>query len=387
MKKICILPSESLSSYIKKGEIKTRYYNPNNYFDEVHIISFDELQESKEIISKTLPAVGTAKLIIHPIGRPNIFSLISHRKKILNLIKRIQPNVIRSYGPRLAGYFGVYAGQQLGIPSVVSLHGDEDRDVRSLLWKKGDLLKYVKHLCFKFITEPYAISKADKIICAYKFPMAYAKKYGAKDIELIYNRVDTEKFTKNGKKIKFSKPVIICVGRLIKEKNQECLINAVKNLDVILLLIGNGQEYENLVNLTKELGIEEKVKFIKSVPHSELEIYYRSSDIFAIAIKYGGIAIPVIEALASSLPLIVPKPIWEPTPELVGDVAMVVDNNPQSFEKAIKKLILDSKLRQKLAKAGRKIALKIDGKIMERKEMELYKKLCRKFNIKKKECF
>ena len=40
--KICIFPNDPILAYYKKGEIKERYYNPNNFFDEIHFIIIDE---------------------------------------------------------------------------------------------------------------------------------------------------------------------------------------------------------------------------------------------------------------------------------------------------------------------------------------------------------
>ena len=37
--KICVFPNDPILSYYKKGEIKDRYYNPKNLFEEVNIIS------------------------------------------------------------------------------------------------------------------------------------------------------------------------------------------------------------------------------------------------------------------------------------------------------------------------------------------------------------
>ena len=37
-KKLAVFPNDSLLDYYKKGEIKHRYFNPNNLFDEIHVI-------------------------------------------------------------------------------------------------------------------------------------------------------------------------------------------------------------------------------------------------------------------------------------------------------------------------------------------------------------
>jgi len=361
-----------MKAYYQKGEVKERYFNPCNFFDEVQIISPCE-RDIEE--NKVQMMAGDAKLKIFPMGKFHLLDFFSHRNKVLKLVEELEPDIIRAYNPLVQGYCAVYCGKKLGIPTVVSLHGNYDKDIRELLWEDRKLRKYCKYLIYSKSTEPYVLKNATKVICAYEFPVQYAKKYGAKDIEVIYNRVDTTRFKKTDKTVKLGRPTIICVGRLIREKNQQVLIKAVKNLDVNLLLIGDGPLYPHLTKLAKNLGVEEKVKFIKSVPNSEIHRYYSSADIFAIPIRYGGVCTPVIEAMASSLPVVVPKPIWEDSPELVGDIAIVVENTPEAFEEAFKRLISNPKLRKELGEKGRKRALKVDGKKMEKKEMNLYKRL------------
>ena len=36
---ICIFPNDPIQAYYEKGEIKKGYFNPQNIFGEVHIIS------------------------------------------------------------------------------------------------------------------------------------------------------------------------------------------------------------------------------------------------------------------------------------------------------------------------------------------------------------
>jgi len=372
MKRICVFPNDSMRAYYQKGEVKERYFNPCNFFDEVQVISPCErdIEDSKVQIM-----AGDAKIKILPIGNFRLLDLFSHRNKVLELIEKFKPDIIRAYNPLVQGYVAVYCGKKLGIPTVVSLHGNYDKDIRELLWQDRQLRKYFKYLIYSKTTEPYVLRNATKVICVYKFPVEYAKKYGAKDIEVIYNRVDTTRFKKANSTVRHGRPTIICVGRLIREKNQQVLIKAIENLDVNLLLIGDGPLYPYLTRLAKNLGVEEKVKFKRSVPNSEIHKYYSSADIFAIPIRYGGVCTPVIEAMASSLPIVVPRPIWEDSPELVGDIAIVVENTPKGFEEAFKKLMSDPKLRKELGEKGRKRALEVDGKKMEKKEMNMYERL------------
>ncbi len=376
MKRLCVFPNDPLYAYYKKGEIKSRYFNPKNFFDEIHVISmFDsDIEEEKvKIVS------GNADLKIHVVGKVNLINKNSKKSKIIDLIKEIKPDVLRAYNPLLQGWMAAQVKKELDIPLVISLHGDYDRDRRYFARKNKDYKTYLKLLFAKRTLEPNSIKNADKIIIIYDFIRKYAEKMGGKDINLIYNRVNLTQFSPDVKPIfKESKPVIICVGRLIKEKNQECLIKAIKDLDVILLIIGNGLEYENLVKLTRDLGIEENVRFETSIPNERIHEYYASATIFALPIKYGGFAIPALEAAASGLPVILPKQEFDPNPDIVKDFALLVKNNPDSFKDAITKIISNDKLRGEMIQDGLDATKKINSDIMEEKEKVLYLKLLEK---------
>ena len=70
--KLCIFPNDPIISYYNKGEIKPRYFNPKNFFDEIHIISFinNDIDESKVQF-----LVGDASLKIHSLGGLDTFNL------------------------------------------------------------------------------------------------------------------------------------------------------------------------------------------------------------------------------------------------------------------------------------------------------------------------
>jgi len=376
MKKLCVFPNDPLKVYYQKGEIKPRYFNPKNIFDEIHVISLFDSDIEEE---KVKMVAGDAIFKIHVVGKVNLLNKNLKKNQIIKLIRQIQPDILRSYNPLLQGWLAAQVKKELGIPLVISLHGDYDRDRRYYARKNKDYKTYLKLLYSRRTLEPNSLKNADEVIIIYNFIRNYAKKMGAKNINLIYNRIDLSQFSPEVKPaFRAEKPVVICVGRLIKEKNQACIIKAVKDLDVTLLIIGNGVEYENLVKLTNELGIKDKVRFETSIPHEKIQEYYAASTLFALPIKYGGFAIPALEAAASGVPVILPKQEFDPDPDIIKDFALLVDNNPESFREAILKVISDENLRKKMINDGLVITKKISSEIMEEKEKELYLKLLKK---------
>jgi glycosyltransferase involved in cell wall biosynthesis len=374
--KACIFPNDPIKAYYEKGEIKSRYFNPKNIFKEIHIIS----PTSNEIdADKVKEIVGDASLTFHEIGELNLTNYKSKLKKVNKIISQIKPDVLRSYNPLLQGWLATKASKNFKIPLIVSIHNNYDKDNRELFLKSRKYFKFIKFWYSSRFIEPYVMKNATKIICAYRFLIPYVKNYGGKNINVIYNRVDLSRFSPEGNsKLQFNVPTVIYVARLSPEKNQQCLINAIKDLDVKLLLVGNGPCYSDLITLTEKLKIVRKVDFIESVPNEELGLYYRSADLFAAPIKQGGVSIPMLEAMACGIPVLISERQDEEKEDMDKAISFT-KNHPENFKKSISQLVSDNKLRDKLKKKGLEMIKHMNGDIMEQKEAELYKNVLKNF--------
>jgi len=305
MQKLCVFPNDPIIAYYKKGEIKTRYYNPTNFFDEVHIISLIEKDINE---SKVQNLSGNAKLKIHSVGKINIKNCYKHTKRIIELIRSINPAVIRAYNPLVEGWLAASSAKELKIPFFLSLHTQYDQ--KRKIAKKNNLKKFlVLKYTEKFI-EPFVLNTANHITIVHKIIEPYVLKHGGKKPEVLYNKIDYERFS-NGIPIKsLPQPLIISVGNLIKEKNHQCLIEAMMNVNAHLLIIGNGKLYQSLQNLILHNKLEEKIVIIKSVPNNEIQNFYKSAQVFALAYdpELEGLPIPVMEAMATGLSVVIPYP-------------------------------------------------------------------------------
>ncbi|MGI0077224.1 MAG: glycosyltransferase, partial [Nitrosopumilaceae archaeon] len=304
-KKICVFPNDSLKSYFVKGEIKERYFNPENYFDEIHVISLFDDEINEENVKEL---AGNAVLKIHKIGKVNLSNYKKFENKILQVVNNINPSLIRAYNPLVQGWLATKIAKKLKIPVIVSVHTNYDEQ-RNLLNKKKRLLAFFKLQYTAKRIERYVLREADAIICVYQHIVPYVQKMYAKNIHVIYNRVNLEHFSPViEKKIKGDKPMIISVGRLIDQKNQLYLLEAIKNMDVKLLLIGDGPNFDILNEFIQKNHIANKVEIIKSVPNNELGRYYTSCEIYAQVLEnLEGIPIPVLEAMACGLPVVMSK--------------------------------------------------------------------------------
>ena len=372
MKRLVVIPGDPLYKYFDKGEIKLRYWNPHNMFSEVHIISLCSSDIEPE---KVQDFVGDARLFIHSIGRPNPTNFLSIRKKALALCVDIKPDLIKGHGALIMGYYASYIGKKLAVPCVVSLHADHSiwRGLRAAGWPT--LMRSIYQLAYRMsYMEHYCLRQATVVTCAYNFPTRHARWAGSRNIEIIYNRVDTNRFKPPREKTHNSFRVLT-VGNHIPGKEPSAILKAVSLVECELTVVGQGPLSESLRLQSLKLGITHKVTFLPSVPHSELHSIYQQHDVFCISIRYPGVCIPVLEAMSSGLPVIVNQPLWEKTPEFIGTDAVVVENTGKGYGTAIERLYRKPELRKKIGEANRQKVMQVDSTKMEEKEAMLFKKL------------
>ena len=372
--KLCVFPNDPLIEYYKKGEIKNRYFNPKKIFDEVHFISLIQNDVDETEIKNT---VGDAKLKIHSVGKFNLKNRKMGFTKIEQIVKEIKPDIIRAYSPYLTGWFAAKCSINLKIPFYLSLH--TNYDYNKTIVKKTNFKKYLGLKITERFIEPYVLKNANKITIVYKIIEPYVLKHGGRKPEVVYNKIDFKKFENATPKNDLDKPLIISVGNLLPEKNHECLIQAMKNIDASLIIIGNGVRHDFLTNLIEKKKLQNKIKIIKSVPHDEIPRYYKSADVFALAYdpNVESIPMPVVESIASGIPVIVSEPENGDIEE-IGDSVIFCKRNPDSFAENIMKILKNRELSEKMTKSSQKILNKFDSNVIESREAQIYLELINK---------
>ncbi|XUK62819.1 D-inositol 3-phosphate glycosyltransferase [Plantibacter sp. RU18] len=101
---------------------------------------------------------------------------------------------------------------------------------------------------------------------------------------------------------------ILFVGRITSEKQIDVLLRALatlpKELDAYVDVIGGGDQSKNLEQLTEQLGLQDRVRFLGKVSDADLKHAYTNASVFAMPSIAELQSIATMEAMASGLPVV-----------------------------------------------------------------------------------
>lgn len=148
--------------------------------------------------------------------------------------------------------------------------------------------------------------------------------------------------------------VLVFAGRLGPQKAVGVLLGALADLrDVTLLIAGDGPDRATLERRTRELGLEERVRFLGSVPREEVLRLFAAADASALPSAWENFPHTVVEALVVGCPVIATA--VGGVPEVVHDGVnglLVAPGDPGALRDAIRRFFSDGELRRRLAEAA-----------------------------------
>jgi glycosyltransferase involved in cell wall biosynthesis len=156
--------------------------------------------------------------------------------------------------------------------------------------------------------------------------------------------------------------VLLTVGELNKNKNQEIIIKALfrlKKLNIKYLLCGDGYNKNHLINICKKYGIEDKVIFLGY--RNDIDEILQSSDCYIMSSIREGFGCAVIEAMAAGLPIINAnnRGAREYAQDQITGFTCKY-NNAKEFANAIQRLYDNPDMRKEMADNNINIAKKYD---------------------------
>ncbi|NMB57381.1 glycosyltransferase family 4 protein [Candidatus Beckwithbacteria bacterium] len=198
-------------------------------------------------------------------------------------------------------------------PVVYTIHGCNNLDLVKMNLRKKTLIYFLENYFLTQIKYDAQITVAANFL---QYPNVNNKIY------VISNGVNDKKdFVKQ---FNHDKKIILFVGRLEKIKGLEILFKALHNFPFAfeLRIIGEGQEKENLVALSKTLKIDKMINFLGKKIGIDLEKEYKNSDLFILPSLSEGFPLTILEAMSFKLPVLATK---------VGANPDMIENNKTGF--------------------------------------------------------
>ena len=197
-----------------------------------------------------------------------------------------------------------------------------------------------------------------------------------KNVYIVHNGIDLNKIGSIQPSV--HKCDIIFVGRLIREKNVDMLIEAVVHVkrsmpDVKCHIIGDGPEKERLAWFAAGKGLSDNIRFYGFMEHDEVIARMKSCKVLALPSVREGFGMVVIESFACGLPVVTVLHPRNAASELVDEHTGLVIK-PDAFElaEAIRLLISDTAIREEKSIAAIKKSQEYDWERIIEKLMVIY---------------
>ena len=276
--------------------------------------------------------------------------ILEEQLKCLNIFKKYRLVHFPDYATPI-----LYRGKKIATIHDMAMYTMRDKYTKSQVFIKRFFMKNT-------------IRNADKLICISNFTAKELKKYypdvDENKIEVVYNgfeykpmHISEQESKEVLNKFDIDKKYLLYVGTISPHKNIDRLIEAFailrkRGYDYKLVISGKkGWMYEEILNKSRELNIENHVIFTDYVTDIELEVLYTHADVFTFPSLYEGFGFPPIEAMARKVPVVSSKE--GALGEVVGDAALICDAyNVDDMASKIVNVITNDELRRDLIEKG-----------------------------------
>ena len=353
---------------------------------EVFIITVgnDKLKYTLEEDGKILrlPSVNIAHL--YDYKATSVYPI-----KAINIIKKMNLDVIHTNVEFTIGMFARVVSVQLGIPLVHTYHTMWE-DYTHYITKNIKVLDMVTKGAVKYLSIFFGDKTATELIVpTKKIYDLFKDKYNvSKNIHIVPTGIETNRFYKENfsdkeinalKKylgIKRKDFVLLTVSRIAQEKSIDDLI--INHRDIIkkypnmkLLIVGDGPDLDELKKLVKDIHIENNVIFTGKVSHQDVPKYYQLGDIFVTASTTETQGLTVVEAISASVPIVAVNDESFKN-SVIDDLDGYLYNNDKEYIDYISKIYENKTLYNRLSKQARILSNDFTSEFFAKRVLKVY---------------
>jgi glycosyltransferase involved in cell wall biosynthesis len=207
------------------------------------------------------------------------------------------------------------------------------------------------------------VAAADAVVCISDFCRSQLMAVSVPDhwpkLRIVHCGVDVDRFVVTDRS---ARPPhhLLSVGRLVPEKAQSVLLQAVAELvreghDVTATIVGDGPERDRLLDQRRRLGLEHRVELPGALGQDDLAVQSARAEIFFLASFDEGVPVVLMEAMARGLPVVGTRIAG--IPELIDDGVnglLVAPGRADLLADAVARLLTDPRLRAELTTSARR---------------------------------
>ena len=284
--------------------------------------------------------------------------------RVARLVPRMKLSLIHSHHPILIGAAAANFARKLQLPLVYTFHTQIEQYTHYVPFFRQ---QYVKERTIKKMRQ--YLAKCDTIICPSPGIRPVIESYNVETpIVDLPNAIDLAKFQAKPHAVgelraSLGLPgdavVSLSVGRLAPEKDLPFLFRtfaALEREEHHLVVVGNGPQTEELVEMVRELDMSSRIHFLGAVPYDVMPQLYAQSDLFVICSTTEVKPLVVLEALASGLPVVAVSACG--TADTLTDRydGRLCHREPLQFKEAWNELLESQPLRRQMGENARSTA-------------------------------
>ncbi len=341
-------------------------------------------------IGFTVPGVTMEDLVKYPLKLNKfIFPFLAYFKA-LKLQKKNKYAGIWSMMAAYAGLAGMFFKTKH--PKVSYLLTLQEGDPTGYILKK---VKFIKPLFVRIFIKADYLQAISHYLLNWGISMGFSGKS-----KLVPNAVNTAHFSQNYSEEELTKlkkelgkkdndKYLITTSRLVKKNAVDDVIKSLQFLpeNIKFLVLGAGPDKDELVKLTRDLKVADRVKFLGLVDHKIMPKYLKASDIFIRPSLSEGFGNSFIEAMTCGLPVIATQEGGiadflfdrKKNPEKISTGWAVKKRDPQGIAEAVKDILNNKEQTiETTANAKKMVFAKYDWEIIAQDMKKIFQEMMKK---------
>jgi glycosyltransferase involved in cell wall biosynthesis len=276
---------------------------------------------------------------------------------VRSALRTLDIDIVHTHHPWWVGRWGLSCARECGVPALTTVHTQYEHQSRRVPFHQATVRRIIRRQTLAYCQD------VDLVLTPGGARQDELRRLGVTTpIEVVPNATDTAPFAEaSGHGVRgqlgvgTDRRVILFVGRLTQGKRVDVLLGAMKDVllaapDTLLMVVGDGDELDDLQAAAQEMDISEHVVFAGRVAPDEVPSYCAVADLFATASLHEVQPVSITEAMAAGTPVVAPDVDWARSVLENGQTGLLADRDAAGLAKCIIELLGDDRLRSRMSK-------------------------------------